>query len=149
MNSGGEFMTNTSIVLVLAAALAACQSPQSRIKRNQAAFDVFPPEVQQAIREGRAEAGFTPEQVQMALGKPDRVYTQKTAELTREIWAYGIQGGPRVGVGLGMSSMHLRNGSGSAYGSSLDVASDIPDGRTWLRYVFENGKVVSVERREK
>ena len=35
-------MTNTAIVLVLAATLSACQPPQSRIKKNQAAFDAFP-----------------------------------------------------------------------------------------------------------
>lgn len=142
-------MTIRIAALCLLAALAACQTPQSRIKKNQAAFDAYPPEVQTAIREGRADVGFTMEQAKMALGKPDRVYSQKTADTTREVWAYGIGGGPRVGLGFGMSSMSYGNGGGSAYGSSVGVSSDLPDSHARVRYVFENGKVVSVERREK
>lgn len=142
-------MTGRTVVFILAAALAACQSPQSRIKKNQAAFDAYPPEVQTAIREGRADVGFTQEQVRMAVGKPDRVYSQKTADATREVWAYGLGGGPRVGLGFGMSSMSYGNGGGSAYGSSVGVSSDLQDSHARVRYVFENGKVVSVERREK
>ena len=142
-------MTRGTVVFILAAALAACQSPQSRIKKNQGAFDAYPPEVQTAIREGRADVGFTMEQAKMALGKPDRVNSHKTADTTREVWAYGIGGGPRVGLGFGMSSMSYGNGGGSAYGSSVGVSSALPDSHARVRYVFENGKVVSVERREK
>lgn len=139
-------MTIRYVGLILAsAALAACQSPQSRIKKNQAAFDAFPPEVQQAIREGRAEVGFTSEQAVIALGKPDRVYTQKTAGSNQEVWEYGVGGGSNVGFGLGMSSM----GGASSLGTSIGVNSDVRDPRARTRVVVENGRVVSVERREK
>ncbi|MDD5305333.1 MAG: hypothetical protein PHS14_19725 [Elusimicrobia bacterium] len=138
-------MTNRTVVLILVAALAACQSPQSRIKKNQAAFDAFPPEVQQAIREGRAEVGFTAEQALMALGKPSRVYTQKTAASNQEVWEYGVGGGPSVGLGFGMSSM----GGASGYGTSVGVSSDVGDPRARMRVVVENGRVASVERRVK
>jgi hypothetical protein len=137
-------MANTVIGLILAAAvLAACQTPHSRIKRNQAAFDAFPPQVQQAIREGRAEVGFTPEQVMMALGKPDRVYTQKAAASSQEVWEYGVGGGASVGFGLGMFSA----GGGSGYGTSLGVNSDVRDPRAELRVTLENGRVAVVEHR--
>ena len=138
-------MTNTAIVLVLAATLSACQPPQSRIKKNQAAFDAFPPEVQQAIREGRAEVGFTSEQAVMAIGKPDRVYTQKTAASNQEVWEYGVVGGSSVGLGFGMSSM----GGASGYGTGIGLSSDVMDPRARMRVVMENGKVVGVERRKK
>ena len=138
-------MTNTAIVLVLAATLSACQPPQSRIKKNQAAFDAFPPEVQQAIREGRAEVGFTSEQAVMAIGKPDRVYTQKTAASNQEVWEYGVGGGSSVGLGFGMSSM----GGASGYGTGIGLSSDVMDPRARMRVVMENGKVVGVERRKK
>lgn len=132
-------------LLILAAALSACQSPQSRIRKNQAAFDAFPPEVQTAIRQGRAEVGFTEQQVLMALGKPGRVYSQKTAASNQEVWEYGVGGGPSVGLGFGMSSM----GGGSGYGTSVGVASDAVDPRAQTRVILESGIVVSVERRVK
>lgn len=142
-------MTKTSVGLVLAAAaaLAACQSPQSRIKKDQAAFDAYPPEVQSAIREGRVEAGFTPEQVAMAIGRPERIYTEKTAASMRETWEYGVGSGSSAGFGPGIAS--YGNGGGSAYGAGVGVGPDVPDPRARLRLVFENGKVVGVKRREK
>ncbi|MCM2305363.1 MAG: hypothetical protein NDJ72_11715 [Elusimicrobia bacterium] len=138
-------MSSGIVVLMLAAALAACQSPQSRIKKNQAAFDAFPPEVQTAIREGRAEIGFTEQQVLIALGKPGRVYSQKTATTTQEVWEYGVGGGPSVGLGFGMSSM----GGGSSYGTGVGVATDAVDPRAQTRVILEDKKVVAVERRVK
>lgn len=140
-------MTKRALGLMLAAAMAACQSPQSRIRKNRAAFDAFPPEVRTAISEGRAEVGFTPGQVVMALGKPERVSTMKTAAASQEIWAYGVGGGSSVGIGLGMFS--FGGGGGSSFGSSLGVSSDVSDPKARVRIVFENGKVLSVERREK
>lgn len=138
-------MTSAIVVLILASALAACQSPQSRIKKNQAAFDAFPPEIQTAIREGRAEVGFSEQQVLMALGKPGRVYAQKTAASNQEVWEYGVGGGPSVGLGFGMSSM----GGGSGYGTSVGVASDAVDPRARTRIILEDKVVVAVERRVK
>lgn len=141
-------MPGRAVVLVMAALVAACQSPQTRINRNQAAFDSFPPPVQAAIREGRAEVGFTEQQVLMALGKPDHVYALKTEDAEREVWQYGYGAAPSVGVGVGLTTYHLRNGTGSAYGSSVGMTSDVPGGKHPARYVFEEGRVVAVERRE-
>lgn len=138
-------MTSRIAVLLLGAALAACSSPQSRIKKNQAAFDAYPPAVQGAIREGAVEVGFTGEQVVMALGKPSRVYSQKSAGANQEVWEYGIGGGPSVGLGFGMSSM----GGGGGYGTGVGVSSDSMDPRARTRVILQNGVVVSVERREK
>lgn len=123
--------------------MAACSSPQSRIRRNQAAFDAYPPEVQRRIKEGRAEVGFTPEQARMALGRPDRVYTRKSAQGSQEVWAYGGGGGSRVGVGVA-------TGLGAPVFGSVGVdvgGSDVYDDKT--RLVFEGGRVVSVESRER
>ena len=143
-------MTIRQIMLILAAAvMAGCESLQSRIKKNQASFDAFPPEVQSAVQEGRVGVGFTPEQVVMALGKPDRVYTKKTTVSDQEIWAYGVAGGSSVGFGLGMSNLSLGSGGGSAFGSSVGVSSAVADPKARMRIAFENGKVASVERREK
>lgn len=124
--------------------LAACASPQSRIKKHQALFDAYPPEVQAKIKAGQAEIGFTPEQAQMALGAPAHVYTRKTTSGSQEVWGYGNAGGPRVGLGLGIFS-----GGMASYdvGVGVGTGSDYPDDR--VRVVFENGRVTSVERRER
>ena len=127
-------------LIVFAAALLACSTPESRINGSQAAFDSYPPEVQRKIRQGKAEVGFTPEQVKMALGAPSRTYTRKSADLTQEVWAYG-GGGSSIGFGFGMG------GGPVSYGVGVGTGSDAPEDRA--RVVFEGGRVVSVESRDK
>lgn len=131
---------------LLAAVLlfAACASLESRIKKNQAAFDSWPPEVQASVKAGKAEVGFTAEQVKVALGKADRIYTRKSAEAVQEVWAYG-RGGARTGVGLGFGM----GGGTSSYGLGVGVGGPEyrDDDRT--RVVFESGTVVAVETRDK
>lgn len=136
-------MTSRTALLVLAAALAACQSPQSRIRKGQAAFDAYPPEVQAAVREGRVETGFTAEQARMALGKPGRVYSRKTASSDQEVWEYGGGGGPSVGLGFGMSSM----GGAGGYGTGVGLSTGAEETRPRTRVILEGGAVVAVERR--
>lgn len=133
-------------LLALAALLAACSSPASRIKKNQAAYDSWPPAVQESVRAGRADVGFTAEQVRVALGRPDRVYSRRTPEGSQEVWAWGGGGGPRTGVSFGFGSWG--RGSGTSVGVGVGSGgSDDPDDRA--RVVFQDGRVVSVETREK
>lgn len=125
----------------VAAALAACESAQTRIRKHQAAFDAYPPEVQKKIQEGRVEIGFTREQVAIALGRPDRVYTRRTATTAQEIWVYGLGGaGSRFGFGMAF-------GGPAFIGSSVEVGPDYRDDAR-LRVVFENASVVSLESRQ-
>lgn len=129
---------------VVAAALAACSTVDSRIRKNKAAYESWPPEVQAQVKAGRADVGFTPEQVRVALGKPDRVYTRKTAEAAQEVWAYG-GGGARTGVGFGFGM----GGGSSSYGLGVGVGGPDYHDDERVRVVFEGGRVVSVESREK
>ena len=132
---------------LFAAALAACSGPASRIKKHQADFDSYPPEIQQKIRAGEVEVGFTDRQVAMALGRPDRIYARKTAASQQEVWAYGGPGGgPRVGVGMGIGM-----GGGPGYyggGMALATEPEIDRGER-VRVVFQDGVVVAVESRRK
>ena len=134
-----------SLVLCAALLMSACSTPQRRISKSQKAFDSFPPEVQAKIKDGRADVGMTPEQVRMALGRPDRVYTRKTPQASQEVWAYSGGGGPAVGVGFGMFS----GGGADVFGTSVGVnsADEYPDDR--IRVVFENDQVVNLETRER
>jgi hypothetical protein len=123
------------------AALAACTSVNSRIRDHQAAFDAYPPGVRETIRRGGVDVGFTKEQTALSLGRPDRTYTRKTADGEREVWAYGVESAqPRVGFGFGL-------GMGGPVGIGVGVSPDVQEGGANLRVVFENGAVVSVERR--
>ncbi len=68
--------------------VSGCATPAYRIKKNPELFASFPPEVQEAVRQGRIEVGFTRDMVRMALGAPDRVRVRRTAEGLTEVWVY-------------------------------------------------------------
>lgn len=126
-------------LITLAAALAACSTPQSRIQRSQLLFDSYPPRVQQLIRKGEVDIGFTMEQARMALGRPDQIITEKAIGSTRQVWAYG-GGASNVGFGFGMFS-----GGPTALGTSVDINAVALEAR--LRLTFENGEITDIARR--
>ena len=132
---------------LVATALAACAGPSSRIKKHQAEFDAYPADVQQKIRAGQVDVGFTDQQAAMALGRPDRIYARKTAAAQQEVWAYG-GGGSRVGVGLGLG---MGAGAGPGFysgGIAVDSEPGIDRGER-VRVVLQSGVVVAVESRQK
>lgn len=132
-------MRNSLLLVVLLA--AACASPKARIRRHQAAFDAYPSAVQAKIRAGEVEVGFTPEQVEMALGAPDRKYVRKTAAGNQDVWGYGAGSArPRLGLSFGMGS----GGGGGSYGGGVGVESEAGHDER-ARVVFQEGRVVSVE----
>ena len=135
------------LLLALIAAFTACAGRERRIKSNQEAFDSYPPAVQEAISAGKVEVGFSPEQTLMALGKPDRRYSRKTAASAQEVWAYGRGGSGRTGLGVGLG---VFSGGPTIYSGGISVGGggDAYRQEELSRVVFEGGKVVSVERRE-
>jgi outer membrane protein assembly factor BamE (lipoprotein component of BamABCDE complex) len=68
--------------------LAGCNTPESRIKKDPELFNSFSPAVQEGIRQGKVEVGYTADMVQMSMGEPSRKYFRKTAAGETEIWAY-------------------------------------------------------------
>lgn len=131
--------------------LAACSTPERRISRNKALFETFPPTAQEKIRKGEVDVGFTPDMVLLAMGKPTRKFTRKTAGTQQEVWSYGSSGyrGPTFGLGIGVGGGSYRGGSVYSGGVSVNTgpgADWYPDEHA--RVVFENGAVVSVEKRE-
>ncbi len=132
---------NPPSVLFASLLLAACASTDSRIRDSQAAFDSYPPPVQQMIRAGQVGVGFTPEQVRMAVGEPDRKFSRTAAEGTSEVWAYR-DSGPMFSFGVGGGSF----GGGSAVGGGVGVSTggDAPDDK--MRVTFFNGVVASIEK---
>jgi hypothetical protein len=118
--------------------LAACSTPASRIKNDRAAFDAAPPAIQEKLRAGQVDVGMTPEQARIALGKPDRVLTRRSAGgKEQEVWLY-FSGDS--GVGLGVGGIW-----GGPFYSGVSIgASDY--GRTLrAQVIFEDGRVVSYD----
>jgi hypothetical protein len=68
--------------------IVSCATPDARIKQSQELFDTWPPEVQERLREGKIEIGDTTDMVFIALGKPDREYTRRTAARLMTVWSY-------------------------------------------------------------
>jgi hypothetical protein len=123
-------------------AFAGCSTPDSRIAKNQPQFDSWPPAVQQKVRAKQVELGFTPAQVFVALGDPDRKYTRTTAQGTMEVWAYRDDR-PVFSFGLGLGSA----GSSSAYGAGVGVTTGGDRYDDKLRVIFTDGKVTALEGR--
>ena len=131
------------LFLVLASlAFAGCSTVDSRIAKDQPAFDSWPPAVQQKVRAKQVDLGFTPAQVYTALGEPDRKYTRTTAQGTTEVWAYRDDR-PVFSFGFGFGSA----GGSSAYGAGLGVTTGGDRYDDKLRVIFADGKVTALESR--
>ena len=98
--------------------LAGCATtPAERISRNPSVFASWPPEVQAVVRAGRVAIGFTPDQVRMALGNPDRIIVRSSGEGPSEVWVYHGHG-PMVGVGFGV----VGGGGSTRVGGATEVS---------------------------
>ena len=132
-----------SLIVLLAAALAACESVQARIKRNQELFDSFPAQVQELIRAGNVAVGFTADQARMALGKPDRIIMETTASVTHEVWLYGV-GGRRLSFSFGSG---IFGGGRTAMSTGVGASNTGAGAGERLRLTFTNGGLARIWRR--
>lgn len=130
------------IVMSLLLLAASCASTDSRVRKNQAAFDSWPAGVQQKVRAGQVDVGFTPEMVRVALGEPRRTFSRTTANGVAEGWVYADTS-PRFSLGIGIGSMH----GSSGVGGGVTVGDTFRDDEA-LRVIFENGRVTAVETRK-
>lgn len=127
---------------------AGCSTVDSRIAKNREAFSSWPAPVQDKVVQGKIDIGFTPDQVRVALGEPDRVFTRTTGDGTSEIWGYRDRG-PRFsfGVGVGMGSFGRHGGTFGGVG--VNTGRDYRDDEK-LGIVFDRtGHVTSIEERER
>ena len=127
---------------------AGCSTVDSRIAKNREAFNTWSPAVQDKVVLGQIDIGFTPDQVRVALGEPDRVFSRTTADGTSQVWSYRDRG-PRFGfgVGVGMGSFGRHGGSfgGVGVGSDTGYRDDEKVGVV----IDATGHVSSIETRER
>lgn len=122
--------------------LTACSStPDSRIAKNQAAFGGYPAAVQQKIRAGEVDVGFTPEMVRLALGEPTRQFNRQTEGGTAEVWVYH-DNGPRFSFGVGVGGAVGRH---SSAGVGVSTSSGGYDPEEKMRVEFRDAKVTAIE----
>ena len=122
------------------ALLAACSTPESRIADHRADFEKFPADVQQKIRAGQVDVGFTKDMVRLALGEPDRVYLRQSAAGDTEVWGY-YDHGPQFSIGIGVGS----GGRHSSVGGGLAMSSGGYDPEEKTRVEFREGRVTAVD----
>jgi hypothetical protein len=126
--------------LVSLALLTACSTPDSRIAVKRTAFEQFPADVQQKIRAGQIDVGFTDEMVLMALGEPARKFTRKTEAGDTEVWGYH-DNKPRFSFGIGVGS----GGRHSAVGGGVEMSTGGYDPDEKVRVEFRGGRVTAVD----
>src|ERR1035437_4968622 len=82
------------LTVCLLAAGCTSSSQMRRIDANRAVYEQWPIEVRQAVLDGKAEVGMTPDMVEMALGKPTEVVTRSGTPTTGddEVWIYRTGG---------------------------------------------------------
>lgn len=139
-----RFSSFRAVLPLAALLLAACStSPISRIDADRAKYESWPLEVQEAVLNGEARKGMTPEQVEMALGKPTQVMSRGGASGADEVWIYR-QGGGGLGTGL-LNNAGVSIGGGVG-GVSVGTGTGLGGARRQtpeeFQVVFERGVVV-------
>lgn len=86
-------MNKINLLVFLGAAslglfLAGCDTPQTRIDANPAAFNSLPPQQQALVKAGQVGIGMSMEAVKLALGDPDRVTSRQDAQGEEQVWHY-------------------------------------------------------------
>ncbi len=134
-----------SLPLILIAAIAgmfmaACSTPESRIKDNPASFNKLSSEQQELIKQGKIALGFDTDMVHLAIGEPDHIRTRTDAAGTSEVWIYTTWESSS-GSMLYRGWYHRRYDA--LYPYYLETASRRE--RDHFRVTFKEGKVISIE----
>jgi len=75
-------------LLVLISSFTGCSTPASRIKKYPELFATCTPAVQENIKKGLIEVGYTKDMVFLALGRPVAVFDRETSVVKTEVWSY-------------------------------------------------------------
>ena len=128
--------SSVALLGIAALALMACNTTGSRIRSHQELFDGYPPEVQENLRNGIIEIGYTTEMVFMALGEPDQKTAAEGEDEVEEVWTYR-QRVPGFGIGLGTGGYA---GAGVGVGTGVRVG-DPARSRDRAVVEFSEGRV--------
>ncbi len=122
-----------SLLIPATALLAACNTPASRIDDNKVVYQSYPVAVQHKLAAGQIDVGYTREQAQIALGKPNRRYSRTAEGSAQEVWIFRERG----------SQIYSRNSGYVGRVSGFSSLSASAGER--LRVVFADNKVALIE----
>jgi hypothetical protein len=139
------------LILAVAWALSACMTAQQirdrRIASSQDIFNSFSPEIQQKIRAGQIELGFSEEMVRLAWGMPDRIYTRTTDKGEATVWTYSktriLTQTDRMTIPV---QVRDKSGRSSVQYENVWVNRDTREEYTVARVEFNEGMVAALER---
>jgi hypothetical protein len=137
--------------LIIGLALSGCMSAQylrdRRIAENIELFSSFPPEIQEQVRLGQIDLGFSEEMVRMAWGSPDRMYVRTTERGEETIWIYTSR---RLLTETDRMSVPVRvyddRGRSTIVYRNIWVNRDLQEEYDVARIEFLSGAVTSIER---
>ncbi len=135
-------------IVLTALVFAGCNSLDSRIRANQAAFSALDPQTQQKIRQQIVEVGYTPDMVYMAYGEPTRKSFKSNEKGSFMTWSYQVSHDEYEG-----SSLHYRRSvavdprTGRRVIVHRPVVTDYysEQNEEILRVEFKDGRVTSIE----
>jgi len=139
-----------ALVVSVCISICGCYSPGSRIKNHAEVFATFSPEVQENVRRGEVEMGYTQDMVFIALGKPDRKYVRYSERGQTEVWSYVTTeywtDRQRVNI-----SLRVRSADGHRQTVRDRVWVDVQQEREHerMRVEFDDGQVSAIERIER
>lgn len=114
----------------------------SRIDADRSKYESWPLDVQQAILNGEAIKGMTPEQVEMSLGKPSQIVTRSAKAGEDEVWVYR-KGGALGGLGGALRNTGVSIGGGvGGVGVGTSTGGGGRASAEESEVVFANGVVV-------
>jgi outer membrane protein assembly factor BamE (lipoprotein component of BamABCDE complex) len=130
--------------------MSGCATPEARIKKNPELFATYPPEIQNLIREGRVDIGFTKDMVRFALGEPNHIYLRTSADRQTEIWAYTRKDRTTDRQSV-TASFRVPDGRGGRRTVTDSVWVDVDTYTEYdaLRLEFQRGKITAMEQKER
>jgi hypothetical protein len=138
--------------LLALAALAACASPEMRIKDNPGVFSGLTPQQQELVRKGQIGLGMPEDAVKLALGAPDAVTEHVDANGVQHIWHYteSLATAPAITYpGLygpwGWPYAPWTSGPFGRYGPAPG-SYPVEVERDRMRVIFTGGRVSAIER---
>ena len=121
--------------------LAACASPESRIKDRPDAYSKLTPVQQEQVRRGDISIDMPDYGVELALGKPDSITERVEAKGTVRVWHYKKQDSSTTSIDyVGFYNPYFYPGF-----APVIVNNTRPEGDR-IRVSFNNEKVVAIER---
>jgi hypothetical protein len=130
-----------------------CQTVDTRIKENPAAFASVDKETQEKIKQGIIGIGYTEEMVYLALGQPDQKRESVTASARTLIWVYNsytTHYDGMYGMGYGYYSRYPSYYPYSYYHRPYAYyypafGPSYTEKEERIRVTFNNGKVTAID----